>query len=189
MQLVMPSWLSHACALQVQRPWLQGCLAVYLLMPYANVSADVLTPCSAPSQAPYDHSDLFHTTSCNTVMQVHLHLVEWSQDLHQLKSIMDTLEEEEQLMAQSLSALAPEPHSSTAVQGNGAASENKTLQDLTAQISEKTENALSASTQTPSDGLELLEGIAELSKQMVGEAKEDVALFNRASAVVPENSK
>jgi len=47
-------------------------------------------------------------------------------------------------------------------------------------VKEKTDTALSATNHSPQDGMALLEGIAELSKQMVGEAQEDAELFNRA---------
>ena len=55
-----------------------------------------------------------------------------------------------------------------------------TLQSMAAELHEKTEAALAGS-QEPKDSMSLLQDIASLSKQMVGEAKEDVALFNRAS--------
>lgn len=113
-------------------------------------------------------------------MQVHSQLAEWSQDLHQLKSIMDTLEEEDQLLTQSIVSDAKEANGSNSAESSGAASGGKSMRDLTASVSKKTEDALSVSSQTPQDGLELLEGIAHLSQQMVEEAKEDVELFNRA---------
>jgi hypothetical protein len=102
---------------------------------------------------------------------VHNQLTEWSQDLHQLKSIMDTLEEEDQVISQ--------PSSSNA-ETKGNAGSTKGLRELTTQVKEKTDTALSATNHSPQDGMALLEGIAELSKQMVGEAQEDAELFNRA---------
>lgn len=116
--------------------------------------------------------------------QVHSHLVEWSQDLHQLKSIMDTLEEEDRLMDQAYISRNHQSHGSNGTQTNGAVNGGKDLRELTANVAHQTQSALSASTQTPQDGMELLEGIANLSKQMVGEAKEDVELFNRAGKYV-----
>ena len=110
-------------------------------------------------------------------LQVHSHLVEWSQDLHQLKSIMDTLEEEDKLLDQAYVPISGTQKDSTANNG-------KDLRALTAHVTHHTESALSASTQAPQDGMELLEGIANLSKQMVGEAKEDVELFDRAGGSV-----
>ena len=115
-------------------------------------------------------------------MQVHSQLVEWSQDLHQLKSIMDTLEEEDQLLSQSFDSDLKEPHGSNGAESSSAASQGKSMRDLTASVSKRTEDALSVSSQTPQDGLELLEGIAHLSQQMVEEAKEDVELFSRAGS-------
>ena len=103
-------------------------------------------------------------------MQVHSHLVEWSHDLHQLKSIIDTLEEEDRLLDQP----------SFSPSGQCTADGGRDLRELTAHVTHHTESALSASSQAPQDGMELLEGIANLSKQMVGEAQEDVELFHRA---------
>jgi len=105
--------------------------------------------------------------------QVHNQLTEWSQDLHQLKSIMDTLEEEDQVISQSQRSGHSQPSS-------GNAGGTKGLRELTTQVKEKTDTALSAANHSPQDGMTLLEGIAELSKQMVGEAQEDAELFNRA---------
>ena len=117
-------------------------------------------------------------------MQVHSHLVEWSQDLHQLKSIMDTLEEEDRLLDQAYISPGQQSHGSNGTQPNSTANGGKDLRELTAHVTHHTESALSASSQAPQDGMELLEGLANLSKQMVGEAKEDVELFNRASESV-----
>lgn len=114
-------------------------------------------------------------------MQVHSHLVEWSQELHQLKSIMDTLEDEDMLLDQ---AGVSTHHHICGVNGtptNSTVKDDSGLRALTDQVTHQTDSAISASTQDPQDGMELLEGIASLSKQMVGEAKEDVELFNRAS--------
>jgi len=112
--------------------------------------------------------------------QVHNQLTEWSQDLHQLKSIMDTLEEEDQVISQSQRSGHSQPSSGDASETKGDAGGTKTLRELTTQVKEKTDTALSAANQSPQDGMALLEGIAELSKQMVGEAQEDAELFNRA---------
>jgi len=112
--------------------------------------------------------------------QVHNQLTEWSQDLHQLKSIMDTLEEEDQVISQSQRSGHSQPSSGEASETKGNAGGTKTLRELTTQVKEKTDTALSAANQSPQDGMALLEGIAELSKQMVGEAQEDAELFNRA---------
>lgn len=111
---------------------------------------------------------------------MHAHLVEWSQDLHQLKSIMDTLEEEDRLTDQAYISHNHQSYGSNGTQTNNTANGGKDLHELTANVAHQTQSALSASTQTPQDGMELLEGIASLSKQMVGEAKEDVKLFKRA---------
>ena len=117
-------------------------------------------------------------------MQVHSHLVEWSQDLHQLKSVMDTLEEEDRLLDQAYISPSHQSHGSNGTQSNSTANDGKNFRDLTAHVAHHTENALSASSQAPQDGMQLLEGIANLSKQMVGEAQEDVELFDRASKSV-----
>ena len=61
------------------------------------------------------------------------------------------------------------------------ASRPSSLQGMAAELNQKTEAALAGS-QDPQDSMTLLEDIASLSKQMVGEAKEDVELFNRASS-------
>lgn len=93
---------------------------------------------------------------------------------------MDTLEEEDQLLDQQLlstTSRSGPAHRSTDSQ---MADAGKGLRALTAEVSEKAETALSATNQKPQDGMALLEGIAHLSKQMVGEAQEDVELFNRA---------
>lgn len=112
---------------------------------------------------------------------VHTQLTEWSQDLHQLKSIMDTLEEEdEQLLSKASLATPYQPKPLSNAQGNGRQEPGQSLRDLTADVQSKTDAALSATKQTPSDSFELLEGIAQLSKQMVAEAKEDIELFQRA---------
>ncbi len=111
---------------------------------------------------------------------MHTQLTEWSQDLHQLKSIMDTLEEGDQLIDQPLLSGGRQPSSAQSSESNGSADAGKGLRELTAEVSEKTDAALSATGQTPQDGMALLEGIANLSKQMVGEAQEDVELFHRA---------
>ena len=112
-------------------------------------------------------------------MQIHSQIAQWSQDLFQLKSIMETLEEEEELDAY-------EPMLASGTQPDAAATADDqpaqgTLQSVTAELNQKTEAAL-ASSQGPKDGLSLLEDIASLSKQMVGEAQEDVELFKRASS-------
>ncbi|DBB01048.1 TPA: hypothetical protein ACH3X1_000948 [Trebouxia sp. C0004] len=111
---------------------------------------------------------------------VHNQLTEWSQDLHQLKSIMDTLEEEDQVISQSQLTGHSQPTSGDASEIKGHAGSTKGLRELTTQVKEKTDTALSATNHRPQDGIVLLEGIAELSKQMVGEAQEDAELFNRA---------
>ena len=87
---------------------------------------------------------------------------------------MDTLEEEDELINQPLLSGPSQPSA------NGSANASKDLHELATDISQKTEIALSAVKQSPQDGLALLEGIAKLSKQMVGEAQEDVELFSRA---------
>ena len=93
---------------------------------------------------------------------------------------MDTLEEEDQVISQSkLSGHSP-PSSGNAAETKGNAGSARGLRELTTQVKEKTDTALSAANQSPQDGMALLEGIAELSKQMVGEAQEDAELFNRA---------
>ncbi|KAL3141254.1 hypothetical protein ABBQ38_003594 [Trebouxia sp. C0009 RCD-2024] len=119
---------------------------------------------------------------------VHTHLVEWSQELHQLKSIMDTLEEEDMLLDQAGTSTNRQVPGVNSTQTNSTAKDGSGLRALTAQVSHQTESAISASTQAPQDGMELLEGIANLSTQMVGEAKEDVELFNRASGSTDGNS-
>ncbi len=86
---------------------------------------------------------------------------------------MDTLEEEDQVINQSQQSGHSQPSS-------GSAGGTKGLRELTTQVKEKTDTALSAANQNPQDGMALLKGIAELSKQMVGEAQEDAELFNRA---------
>ena len=120
-------------------------------------------------------------STLSNLFQVHTHLTEWSQDLHQLKSIMDTLEEEDELLNQPLLAAPYKPKAAGNAQGNGTQEPDQSLLKLTTDVQDKTEAALSASKQTPKDSFDLLEGIAQLSKQMVGEAKEDVELFQRAS--------
>ncbi len=99
--------------------------------------------------------------------------------MHQLKSIMDTLEEEDQVISQSQLSGHSQPSSGNA-ETKGNAGSTKGLRELTTQVKEKTDTALSATNHSPQDGMALLEGIAELSKQMVGEAQEDAELFNRA---------
>lgn len=111
---------------------------------------------------------------------VHNQLTEWSQDLHQLKSIMDTLEEEDQVISQSQLSGHSQPSSGNAAETKGNAGSARGLRELTQQVKEKTDTALSAANQSPQDGMALLEGIAELSTKMVGEAQQDAELFNRA---------
>ena len=101
-----------------------------------------------------------------------------------MKSIMDTLEEEDRLLDEAYISPSHQSHGSNATQSNSPANGGKGLRELTAHVTHHTESALSASSQAPQDGLELLEGIANLSKQMVGEAQADVELFNRASESV-----
>lgn len=93
---------------------------------------------------------------------------------------MDTLEEEDQVITQSQLSGHSQPSSSDASDSKGSAGSARGLRELTTQVKEKTDTALSAANQSPQDGMALLEGIAELSKQMVGEAQEDAELFNRA---------
>lgn len=89
---------------------------------------------------------------------------------------MDTLEEEEHLEAYEPMLLSGTQPSFT----DGQPGPNDLL-SVTAELNQKTEAAL-AGTEGPKDGLSLLEDIASLSKQMVGEAQEDVELFRRASS-------
>lgn len=93
---------------------------------------------------------------------------------------MDSLEEEDRLMDQAYISRNHQSPGSSGTQTNSTVNGGKDLRELTANVADQTKSALSASTQTPQDGMELLEGIANLSKQMVGEAKEDVKLFTRA---------
>lgn len=113
---------------------------------------------------------------CLLHMQIHSQIAQWSQDLFQLKSIMDTLEEEEQL-----DTYQPMLSSGTQAQTTDSQSGPNNLLSVTAELNEKTEAVL-ASSEGPKDGLSLLEDIATLSKQMVGEAQEDKELFKRASS-------
>lgn len=111
---------------------------------------------------------------------VHNQLTEWSQDLHQLKSIMDTLEEEDQVISQPQVPGHSQPSSGNSAETRGNAGGTKGFRELTTQVKEKTDTALLATNHSPQDGMALLEGIAELSKQMVDEAQGDIELFNRA---------
>ena len=112
-------------------------------------------------------------------MQIHSQIAQWSQDLFQLKSIMDTLEEEEQL--DSYEPMLASGAQADATTSSADSSVQSGLLSKTAELNEKTEAAL-ANTKGPKDGLALLEDIASLSKQMVGEAQEDVELFKKASS-------
>ena len=94
---------------------------------------------------------------------------------------MDTLEEEDQILSQPQLSGTSQLSSGHVSDTNGDAAGGKGLRELTAEVKEKTDTALSATNQSPQDGMALLEGIAELSKQMVGEAQEDVGLFKRAN--------
>lgn len=118
-------------------------------------------------------------TLCYCCVQVHSQIAQWSQDLFQLKSIMETLEEEEELDAyEPMLTSGNQPDATARAEdqpGQGS------LQSVTAELNQKTEAALAGS-QGPKDGISLLEDIASLSKQMVGEAQEDVELFKRASS-------
>lgn len=131
----------------------------------------------------YPHASVNSAATCY-LTQVQSHLVEWSQDLHQLKSIMDTLEEEDRLLDQAYSSPTHQSRGSNGTQSNSTTTGGRDLRELTAHVNLQTEIALSATSQAPQEGMELLEGIANLSKQMVGEAKEDVELFNRANKSV-----
>ena len=95
---------------------------------------------------------------------------------------MDTLEEEDMLLDQAGTSTSRQIPGVNSTQTNSTAKDGSGLRELTAQVTHQTDSAILASTQAPQDGMELLEGIANLSKQMVGEAKEDIELFNRASS-------
>lgn len=155
---------------------------------FHHISTHTCSRCAVCVYGPLDITICLHATvnpaATDYHTQVHSHLVEWSQDLHQLKSIMDTLEEEDRLLDRAYISPSHQSRGLNGTQSNSSANGGKYLRDLTAHVTHHTESALSASSQAPQDGMELLEGIANLSKQMVGEAQEDVELFNRASESV-----